>query len=201
MKIIILGGFLGSGKTTALLSLARFLVTASTTDSATKVAILENEIGEVGIDDKMLATSGFSVSNLFAGCACCTVAGELHNAAKRLRTELAPEWLIVEATGLAFPGTMRDNLAESLGITARIIVLADAKRWTRLVNAMEHLLSAQLAGADAVLINKCDLSDAESLTAIEKQIELYAPQATTLRVSALLGIEDKAWQIATGIGG
>ena len=54
MNVLIFGGFLGSGKTTALMQLARYIVDSSETDNPNKVMILENEIGEVGIDDAFL---------------------------------------------------------------------------------------------------------------------------------------------------
>ena len=197
MHVIILGGFLGSGKTTSLLSLARYLVANATSDSENKVAILENEIGEVGIDDKVLLSSGFSVSNLFAGCACCTVSGEFTEAARRIQKEMNPEWLIVETTGIAYPESMRDALAERLGITARILVIADAKRWSRLYAAMGALMSAQITGATAVLINKCDLADEATLAAIEREINEIEPAARLFRITASVGVDDEIWQQAT----
>ena len=197
MHVIILGGFLGSGKTTSLLSLARYLVANSTTDSPNKVAILENEIGEVGIDDKVLLSSGFSVSNLFAGCACCTVSGEFSEATRKIQKELNPEWLIIETTGIAYPESMRDTLIGNLGITARILVIVDAKRWSRLLAAMGSLIEAQIVGSTAVLINKCDLADEYTLSAIEADILRIEPAAKLLRITAKNGIADSIWQQAT----
>ena len=98
MRIIILGGFLGSGKTSVLLQLARYLVDKEKESSAEfKVAIIENEVGDVGIDDKVLVSEGFSVSNLFAGCACCTLSGELVYSIRNIGKELNPEWLIIDS--------------------------------------------------------------------------------------------------------
>lgn len=65
MKVLILSGFLGSGKTTALLKLAHYIVEHSESDSKYKIVILENEVGEVGIDDKLLRSDGYDVENLF----------------------------------------------------------------------------------------------------------------------------------------
>ena len=94
MNVLIFGGFLGSGKTTALMQLAKYIVRSSTSDKPNKVMILENEIGEVGIDDSFLRGGGFQVENLFAGCACCTVSGELVSAANSIKKEYDPSgWL------------------------------------------------------------------------------------------------------------
>ena len=70
MNLLILGGFLGSGKTTVLLQLAKYITGDHVKPGETKVAIIENEIGEQGIDDKILKSGNYSVENLFAGCAC-----------------------------------------------------------------------------------------------------------------------------------
>ena len=71
MNFLVVGGFLGSGKTSALLPLARHIVETSASDSTNKVMILENEVGEIGIDDAFLRGGGFQVDTLFSGCACC----------------------------------------------------------------------------------------------------------------------------------
>ena len=83
MNVLILGGFLGSGKTTSLMQLAKYLVATSPAEKENKVMILENEIGQVGIDDEFLRSGGFQVSNLFSGCACCTVSGVTDSKGRR----------------------------------------------------------------------------------------------------------------------
>ncbi len=69
MKLIVVAGFLGSGKTSLLLEIARHLV-----DDGRTVAVIENEIGEVGIDGRLIAEQGLVVRELFGGCICCTLA-------------------------------------------------------------------------------------------------------------------------------
>jgi G3E family GTPase len=140
------------------------------------------------------------VSNLFAGCACCTVSGEFTDAARKIRDELDPEWLVVETTGIAYPAAMRENLASALNAASRLIVIADAKRWTRLFAAMNALISGQLVGAETVLINKCDLADDETLAKIEEDIRGMEPRSKIFRVSAKAGIADEIWQFAAGMG-
>ena len=74
MKIIILGGFLGSGKTTVLLQLAKYITSQP---GKPQVVILENEIGEVGVDNQLLSGASFAVENIFSGCICCSGAVDL----------------------------------------------------------------------------------------------------------------------------
>ena len=67
------------------------------------MAIIENEIGEAGVDDKLLSDGGFQVRPLFGGCVCCQITGDLVTAVEEIRKDLDPDWLIVEMTGLAVP--------------------------------------------------------------------------------------------------
>ncbi|MDR1589020.1 MAG: cobalamin biosynthesis protein P47K [Oscillospiraceae bacterium] len=194
MKVLILGGFLGSGKTTALMQLARYMVKISDPGRENKVVILENEIGEVGIDDVYLRGGGFTVNNLFSGCACCTVSGELVTAVSRIRSQLDPEWIIVETTGVAYPVNMRENLHTALGLQSRICILVDASRWRRLLTPMRELLRGQLVGADAVLVNKTDKVDEDALSGIERDILEFEPKSVMLRISALSPVPDDVWE-------
>jgi G3E family GTPase len=200
MKILILSGFLGSGKTTALMRLARYMVDHSVPDRDNKVMILENEVGEVGIDDAFLRSGGFQVNNLFAGCACCTVSGELVSAAVTIWKEYDPEWLIVETTGIAYPRNMQENLKNAIKLDSRIVILVDASRWNRLLVPMNHLFRGQIEGSDAVLINKTDLADDATIAKIEKDILDFEPNAAIFRISALREVPDDVWRKATGEG-
>jgi Ni2+-binding GTPase involved in maturation of urease and hydrogenase len=190
----------GSGKTTALLQLARYMVGATVSDKENKVIILENEVGEVGIDDAYLRSGGLTVNNLFSGCACCTVSGELVSAAIRIRNEFDPDWLIVETTGIAYPKNMQENLQNAIGLSSRIVILVDASRWNRLLLPMNSLLRGQIEGSDAVLINKTDLADGAALEKIEQDILGFEPNAVVLRISALREVPAEVWRKVTGEG-
>lgn len=199
MKVLILGGFLGSGKTTALMQLARYMVGSSVSEQENKVMILENEIGEVGIDDAFLRGGGFKVDNLFAGCACCTVSGELVTAAAKIQREYDPEWLIVETTGLAYPVKIQENLLYAMKIESRIVVLVDASRWPRLHIPMDNLFRGQIMGSDAVLVNKIDLVTEEALAKIDVDILDYEPKANIYHFSALQPVDTSVWKGVIGI--
>jgi len=200
MKVIILGGFLGSGKTTALMQFARYLVDVSDPGKENKVVILENEVGEIGIDDQFLRGGGFTVNNLFAGCACCTVSGELVTAADRIVREMDPEWLVIETTGIAYPGLMRDNLKGALKLDSRICVLTDASRWSRLRIPMEYLLRGQIECADVVLINKIDLVSAEALQDMERDILEFNAGVPITMISAIGEVPPEIWRAIAGAG-
>lgn len=199
MNVLIFGGFLGSGKTTALMQLARYIVDNSKSDNPNKVMILENEIGEVGIDDAFLRGGGFRVDNLFAGCACCTVSGELVTAAIRIKKEYDPEWLVVETTGLAYPLKIQQNLKETINVESRIAVLVDASRWQRLHIPMEALFAGQIYGANAVVINKVDLVEESVVDIVEHDVKEYDPNVQVFRVSALDPVNAEVWKGVLGV--
>lgn len=199
MKVLILGGFLGSGKTTLLLQMARYLVDSSGSGSAYKVVILENEVGREGIDDKLLRGNGFNVENLFNGCACCTLAGELVSAAYEIEKEYAPDWLIVETTGLAYPGLIQDNLAAGIGMESRVCTVVDVSRWKRLLHAMRELLLGQTERADVVLMNKADLVTEDILREVEKDIEEMNPAAERIATTAVGHVDEHVWDVVLGV--
>ena len=194
MRIIILGGFLGSGKTTVLLQLARYLVNREKeTPGDVKVAIIENEVGDVGIDDKVLVNEGFSVNNLFAGCACCSLAGELAYSIKNIQRELNPAWLIIEATGIAHPGSMRQTIKKGLDLPSYIITIVDAKRWKRLARAMETMVMGQLEESSKVLMNKADLVEMEELEEVRESIHSYNQDVEIIATNAGDELPGELW--------
>ena len=198
MKILIFSGFLGSGKTSALMPLARYMVDSSTTDNPNKVMILENEVGEVGIDDKLLRGGGFQVDNLFSGCACCTVQGELVTCALKIQKEYNPDWIILETTGVAYPKKIQESLMTSANMESRICILVDAFRWKRLLRPMEALLSGQIVGSDKVLVNKVDLVDEETLAKVDADILAFEPNADISHISTLAPIDPSVWKSVLG---
>lgn len=190
---------MGSGKTTLLLSLARYLVDSSRSGSVYKVVILENEVGREGIDDKLLRGNGFNVENLFNGCACCTLAGELVSAAYEIEKEYAPDWLIVETTGLAYPGLIQDNLLAGIGMESRVCTVVDVSRWKRLMNAMRELFVGQTERADVILMNKTDLVSEQVLNDVERDIAKMNPDAVRIATSAVGHVEDYIWDVVLGV--
>jgi G3E family GTPase len=155
MKIIIFGGFLGSGKTTVIRRLIKGLVAAGRT-----CAIIENEIGQEGIDDALLREAKVEITPLFGGCVCCQISGSLIEAVARIQEQVSPDYIIVEMTGLAMIDGIRD-LFEKYGrpdVEIRTVCVVDMARWKYLVTALAHIFDHQVAGSDVVLLNKVDVA-------------------------------------------
>ncbi len=178
MDIVILGGFLGSGKTTLLLKLAERVGDLSQKEFP--VAILENEIGSVSIDDSLIASKGYHVSTLLSGCACCTLAGELPVAVAGIERDLAPDLLVIEVTGVAIPRTAAEVLHMALGAQSRICVVVDVSRWRRMQVPLEVLLRNQLTGCDVICLNKADLVEPGELSYVQESLDEYDRKASRI---------------------
>ena len=194
MNIVLFGGFLGSGKTTALIHAAKFLAAGH------RVAIIENEIGAMGIDDQVIAAQGLKVTGIFAGCVCCQMTGELVDTVMEIHRTIGPDWLVIEATGLADPGSIAATLQAYCRCldSLRTIVLVDAERWEELYAVVEPLLVSQVRAADAILLNKVDLVDAGTTDALVREITKLNGKAAIHLTSAVVDIPDRLWQEALG---
>jgi G3E family GTPase len=194
MKLFIFSGFLGSGKTKLILSIAKE-ITLSAEKDKTKLVILENEIGETGIDDKILNSKGYNVQPLLSGCICCTLKVELIEAINQIMRDIAPEYIIFEPTGVAKPENILDNITK-YGYNVediKLISVADASRWNKLMKVTPNLIHSQMQSADLILINKCDLVSDEVLSKIELELSEWNPDAEIHRVVALNGMDPAIW--------
>ena len=180
MRLILVAGFLGSGKTSLILELARRLVAASH-----QVAVIENEIGDVGIDGRYIADHGILVRELFGGCVCCSLSVSLVDTLKQLRRSPDPDYVLLEPTGIAQPSdlvaTVRRYATWVDGI--RVITLLDAERYEMLVEVLGPLLSGQIAGADLVAINKIDAVGSACVERVVADVRSLSPSVPLARIS------------------
>ena len=194
MKLIIFSGFLGSGKTRLILSIAKEITKAEEKDNR-RLVILENEIGETGIDDKVLNSKGYQVKSLLSGCICCTLKVELTEAINQIVKDITPEYIIFEPTGVANPDNILDSVTkygydlESI----KVISVADASRWNKLMKVTPNLIRNQMKGADVILINKCDLASEEVLNEMDFQLSEWNSDAAVHRVIALNEVDSSIW--------
>lgn len=180
--VLIVGGFLGAGKTTLLLQLIRHI--QETRGTAYRIAVIENELGSVSIDADVIGETGYTVTNLLAGCICCTLLGELVPSMLKLVDEVEPHLIILEMTGIATPESIRETIDRYGGFETRTVSLADASRWARIRVPLHMLLERQLSGADIICINKIDLVDEEDFAAIHDEIRGMNPTAPLIPISA-----------------
>jgi G3E family GTPase len=188
MNVLCISGFLGSGKTTVLLELAQAMV-----QGGADLVVVENEIGEIGVDGGFVREQGLPVRELLGGCICCTLKAGLVDTLRDVERSYEPDWVLVEPTGLAAPRDflrlVRENLPEIGAI--RVVTVVDAPRWHMLLEVLGPLVTAQLETADVVAVNKIDDLSCVALKAVEASIAELAGTAVVLRIAGAqrIGIE------------
>lgn len=179
----IIGGFLGAGKTTLLMRLAGML-----RDSHPKgLAIVANDFSQVGVDQKVLREVYPTVYELFDGCVCCQLSANLVETVARVQSEVGPDLIVIEPTGIAEPARIVDTLrryGKGLGVL-RTIVVTDATRLGELLETLEPLMTAQIQAGDILIINKIDVAGPEDITAARQSIAALNPTAPVMEISAL----------------
>lgn len=153
VKIDVISGFLGAGKTT----LIRKLFESAFKNE--KVVMIENEFGEIGIDGSFLKDSGIQIKEINAGCICCSLVGDFSSSIRELIDTYHPDRIIIEPSGV---GKLSDIIAavEHVGIdTLKLNILATVvdgpKAKMHLKNFGEFFLN-QVESANTVLISKTD---------------------------------------------
>ncbi len=179
IPVTVLTGFLGSGKTTLL----NHILTAQ---HGRRIAVIENEFGEIGIDNELVIQAEEEVFEMNNGCICCTVRGDLIRIlGQLLKRRDKFDYILVETTGLADPGPVAqtfivdDEMKEAFRLDG-IVTIVDAKHVSIHLDDSDEC-QAQIAFADTVLLNKVDLVSEADLAALEGRIRRLNSAATLYR--------------------
>lgn len=181
MRLLLVTGFLGSGKTTFIIKLAQELIRSNK-----KVAILINEIGDIGIDDQLMRQLDLDIWELLGGCICCTLAGDLVAALTKIDQDFDVDLVLMEPSGAAEPGNILSALPYYQGSplkSIRTIALLDPLRISHLYRVLTPLITRQVASADLILLTKTDLASNEEIESARRIAAEINPAAAPMEFS------------------
>lgn len=170
-RLILLTGFLGTGKTSFL---DHFIQAQTAANNF--VAVVQNEIGEKGLDATLLDQT-YAVTQMDEGCVCCSLSGNLRGALSDILDRFQPDFIVLETTGLANPANILgeiDDLKDILEFGS-ITTMVDSRAGIRTLERFE-VARDQVRLADVILINKCDLNS-QGHDALKEKIRWLNPAA------------------------
>ena len=195
IRFTVIGGYLGTGKTTLLNHLLR-------NNESRKIALIVNDFGEINIDAGLIESQTESQINLTNGCVCCTLSDGFHESIDQLcQLDPAPDHIIIEASGVANVHNLAQYGYGPNMILDGVLVLADAE--TVMDKAKDKYVSQtvqrQLAAADLIILNKIDLVTTKKLQTVKDwlssqypEIPVVESEKSNVPMALLLGLRDSS---------
>jgi G3E family GTPase len=185
VPVTILTGFLGAGKTTLLNRILK-------EDHGHRIAVIENEFGEVGVDSDIIEKSDEQIIEMNNGCICCTVRGDLIRILAELKEKrssgaLKFDRVVIETTGMADPGPVAQTFFtdEEIGnyyLLDSILTIVDAKHAPKQLDEF-HEAQEQVGFADRILMSKTDLVSEADVESLSKRLKRMNPRAPIKKVN------------------
>lgn len=175
MNVLVVSGFLGAGKTTLINHLL-----SSQTGETGKIAIIVNEVGELGVDGELLSGQNVDMIELAGGCICCTIKTGFLDAVQEIYEKVRPDFLVVEATGVAQPGEILDmifELPQNKFIHLRSLITVVDAGFFEARKVLASFYDNQIRFADILILNKADQVEANILDEIQALLREMNPES------------------------
>ena len=180
MKIDIISGFLGAGKTTLI---KKLIENKSETD---KLAIIENEFGDVSIDGDILKGNNIDIKEISSGCICCSIAGDFESSISESVKKYNPDRLIVEPSGVA----KLSEIVNSIRRTSNkfnsnidfIITVIDVSNFDMYLNNFGEFYINQISNANTIVCTRVDLTDESKLKSVVGKIRNLNKNAEIIQI-------------------
>ncbi len=180
IQVTIISGFLGAGKTTFINQILK-------QNPEKKFALIENEFGEVGIDNQLIEAKTDTLIEMNQGCICCTLNEDLVKTLNHLLVNYSFDHLLIETTGVAEPSSVATpfllfpQFKEKFHLSS-VIVLVDAVNFEDSLKDSD-LPARQVAFADVLIVNKIDVIEPEKLIHLESLLRALNPDAKQIFTS------------------
>lgn len=186
MDAIIIGGFLGSGKTTTVINVGKELAARGHT-----VAIIVNEVGEVGIDGDLISKYGLDTKEITNGCICCTLKLNMKTTLTELYHSYNPDYILVEPSGIAFPNLIKKelelmNFGDNIKV-APLVTLIDGSRFKDIMKSVKVYALRQIEDAEILVINKADLVEPIKMSVLVDSVQQLNSSARVINMSSRTG--------------
>ena len=167
IKIDIISGFLGAGKTTFIKKLLQEAI------SGEQVVLIENEFGEIGIDGGFLKDSGIEIREMNSGCICCSLVGDFGKSLSEVLTKYKPDRIIIEPSGV---GKLSDVMKAVIDVSADMdvalnsaVTIVDAAKCKMYMKNFGEFFNNQIENAGTVVLSRTDITDTAK---IQKDVEM-----------------------------
>ena len=165
MKILLVSGFLGAGKTTFIKELAKNI--------NLEFVVLENEYADIGVDKDFLDEKNLNVWEMSEGCICCSMKGDFKSSIKKIYSEINPEYLVVEPTGIGMLSSIIENIREINNNDIEILsplTLIDITSFNEYLETFNNFFIDNLKNTGKVMLTKLENSNHFEIENIKNEI-------------------------------
>lgn len=177
-KIDIVSGFLGAGKTTLIKKLLKEAL------ADTKVVLIENEFGEIGIDGGFLKEAGIEIKEMNSGCICCSLVGDFGTSLKEVLDTYAPDRILIEPSGVGklsdVMKAVQDAMADREVVLNSAVAVVDACKCKMYIKNFGEFFINQIAHAGTIVLSRTDKLSEEKLTDCVAMIREHNEKATII---------------------